>query len=91
MNAQRRKALSELEVKISAAKDTLETCKDDLEMLRDEEQEYYDNMSESLQGGEKGDIAQGAISNMESAIENLDTAIDSADEAGAEINEIVEA
>lgn len=50
MNKQRRQQPNELAEKIRALKDEVET-------LRDEEQDYYDNMPESFQGGEKGDKA----------------------------------
>ena len=48
MNKQRRQQPNELAEKIRALKDEVET-------LRDEEQDYYDNMPESFQNGEKGD------------------------------------
>ena len=55
----------------------------DIELLQEEEQEYYDNMPESFQYGEKGEKAEAsidayeeAISNIEEAISNLDTAIE---------------
>lgn len=38
---------------------------DELGELRDEEQDYFDNMPEGLQGGEKGEKAQAAIDAME--------------------------
>lgn len=54
-----------------------------LESIRDEEQEYLDNMPESLQGGEKGDMAQSAIDAMDAALDSLteasDTGADSED------------
>jgi hypothetical protein len=36
-----------------------------------EEQEYFDNMPEGLQGSEKGEIAEANISSLEAAIEAL--------------------
>jgi hypothetical protein len=47
-----------------------------IEGLRDEEQDYYDNMPEALQGGEKGDNAQAACDAMDSASSSLETAED---------------
>jgi flagellar biosynthesis chaperone FliJ len=74
MNAQRRKQIQSLI-------DTIDDAKSQLETLRDDEQEYYDNMPEGLQAGEKGDKAQecataldDAVNDMESAISNLATA-----------------
>jgi len=42
--------------------------------VRDEEQEAYDNMPESFQGGEKGEKAQECISAIEDAISSLEDA-----------------
>lgn len=36
--------------------------------LRDEEQDYFDNMPESLQAGEKGEKAEAAINAMENVV-----------------------
>jgi uncharacterized coiled-coil DUF342 family protein len=55
-----------------AIKSAAEDFKTRAEELRDEEQEYYDNMPAGLQGGDKGDNAQAAVSEMESAMEELD-------------------
>jgi len=75
MNKARRKAIDELVAKF-------EDLKCDIESIQEEEQEYLDNMPESLQGGEKGDIAQTAIDEMDSAISSLDEAISSIETAG---------
>lgn len=68
MNKARRTQIEALAAK-------LEELKGDLEILRDEEQDYYDNMPESLQGGEKGDAAQQAVDELESAISSMDDAL----------------
>ena len=52
-----------------------------LETARDEEQEYYDNMPESLQGSERGEAAEQAVSNLEDVCSNLEDAISSAESA----------
>lgn len=52
-----------------------------LEGIRDEEEEYFDNMPESLQYSEKGETAEEAISNLESAMDSIEEAISSAEEA----------
>jgi hypothetical protein len=57
---------SEFNGKLADIKTQAEDC-------RDEEQEYYDNMPESIQSGDKGDNAQSAVSAMETAIDALDT------------------
>ena len=74
MNKIRREALQEISVK-------LEDIKSDIETLRDEEQEYVDNMPESLQSSEKHDTAENAVSSMDSAIDGLDDVCSSLGEA----------
>lgn len=74
MNKQRRKEIEEALTKIQDGRDAIES-------LKDEEQDYFDNMPESLQGGEKGDAAQSAIDALESALSSLDEAIDSINES----------
>ncbi len=59
----------------------LEELKDDIEALLDEEQEYYDNMPENLQYGERGENSQSAIDSLEEAICNVDDCISNLEEA----------
>lgn len=61
---------------LSNLKAGVDVVKEDLERIRDEEQEYIDNMPESLQQGERADAAQNAITEMESALEELDSLIE---------------
>jgi F0F1-type ATP synthase membrane subunit b/b' len=68
MNNLRRKALMEIEDKIGELKSELET-------IRDEEQEYIDNMPESLQSSEKHEAGEVAVENMENIIDSLSEAI----------------
>lgn len=76
MNNQRRARIQEVVDQIGVL------CQE-LEELRDEEQDYMDNMPENLQGSEKCEVAEEAISNLDSAIDNLTEAIDYANEASA--------
>ena len=76
MNKVRRQALKEILTK-------LEDIKEDILELRDEEQEYYDNIPESLQGGKKALGAENTISNMDEAIDSLEEAARAVDEAEA--------
>jgi ribosome recycling factor len=75
MNNERRKM-------IAATGRMLEEAKADLETARDEEQDYYDNMPESFQGGDKGDTAQNSIDALEEAINAMDEVIDAAERGG---------
>lgn len=74
MNNTRRKSLQELIKKT-------EGLKLEIEELRTEEEEYYNNMPEAFQDGEKGDRAQTVIEYLDEAmtaagdvIENLTSA-----------------
>ena len=52
-----------------------EELKGMIESIREEEQEYYDNMPESLQQGERGQNAESAVSELEDAIDAMDNVI----------------
>lgn len=68
MNATRRKQIEALKEKLEILKGEASSLADELATLRDEEQEYYDNMPEGLQSGEKGEKAQTAIDALENVI-----------------------
>jgi hypothetical protein len=68
MNAARRKALDTLLA-------SFEGLKSELETLRDEEQDYYDNMPESFQSGDKGQAAETAVSALDDAINSADEVV----------------
>lgn len=55
-----------------------------IETVRDEEQEYLDNMPDSLKEGEKGQNAQAAVDKFEEVIDTLRTLQDTLDEFSAE-------
>lgn len=74
MNKTRRMQIDEVIAKLEEAKEILE-------VLGEEEQEYLDNMPESLQMSEKGDKAQEAIDNLEGAVSSLEEAIEYATSA----------
>ncbi|OHV24925.1 hypothetical protein EOS93_25295 [Rhizobium sp. RMa-01] len=71
MNKERRKEIARAAAMIEEAKSILETC-------RDEEQDYYyDNMPESFQNGDKGDVAQVAIDGLDEVISSLEDVVSS--------------
>ena len=74
MNKVRRKALSEIAEQIG-------TLRGELETLRDEEDEYRENIPESLQGGEKYELSESASDSMNKALDSLDEAIGSIESA----------
>ena len=65
---------------LQAVIDRLTEQKDELRQILDEEQEYYDNMPESFQEGEKGEKAQEAIDGIDDVICTLDDVMDSIEE-----------
>jgi uncharacterized protein YoxC len=77
MNAARRK-------KIDAVFSKLEELGAALEEIRDEEQDFYDNLSEKAQEGEKGEKSQCAIDALDEAIDYLENARDSLENAKEE-------
>jgi len=77
MNAKRRKQIEGVVTQLGSIEDSIASVVEEIQSIKEDEQEYYDNMPESLQGGEKGEAAQDAISNLEEAesnTENLDVA-----------------
>lgn len=63
MNKQRRRALEQIVEQLRALSTEIET-------LRDEEQEYLDNMPESMQSGEKGEKAEGNVTCLDDDVRN---------------------
>lgn len=68
MNKQRRQ-------KIRDVRKEIENCKENLQKILDEEQDYFDNMPENLQGSMRGSDSEDAIDTMESCIEDLENII----------------
>ena len=74
MNNTRRKALRELI-------DRIEGAKMEIEDIRSEEEEYYNNMPEAFQDGEKGDRAQTVIEYLDEAMTAADNVVENLTEA----------
>lgn len=67
MNKERRKKIS---IQIAKINDIASA----LQELLDEEQDYYDNMPENLQGSLRGDAAEEAIDALTDAVSSLEDA-----------------
>lgn len=85
MNNVRRKQLKNLANRISIMNDIQDTSHlqeyySILEDIKNDEEEYYDNMPENLQGSMRGMDSEEAISNMDDALEVLEQAIDEKDQ-----------
>lgn len=76
MNNTRRKQIAALAQRLSGAIAGLEDIRSDIEMVKEEEQEYLENMPESMQDGDKGMNAQAAIDYLEQAYDALSELID---------------
>ncbi len=74
MNAQRRKAIAALQSK-------LEDLAGEVTAIAEEEREYYDNMPEAFQQGEKGDAAESAASTLEEVAGELENLVSQLDDA----------
>jgi chaperonin cofactor prefoldin len=53
----------------------MEKIKDELESICSDEQDYFDNMPENLQGSQRGMDAEEAIEQMEEAVSQIEDAI----------------
>lgn len=60
--------------------DALQELEAKIEELRDEEWEYYDNMPESIQSGEKGDAVTECVDTMDYAISSIQDAVSNLEE-----------
>lgn len=88
MNKSRRKELMEWVGKAESWAAQGEELKSELENICTDEQDYFDNMPENLQGSMRGMDAEEAIDAMNEAIECMDNAIVAAEEAASCIEEI---
>lgn len=98
MNNDRRKTIATLIKELSDVQDSAcelqlaaEDLRDRIEAVRDEEQEYYDNMPESFQAGDKGAIAEEAIAVLETAFDQADELVNSLESAVDQAAESVDA
>lgn len=69
MNNNRRKI-------IQGIRDSIIDLQTELEEVQSEEQDAYDNLPESLQESEKGQVMYDALDNIESAISSLNEAME---------------
>jgi hypothetical protein len=60
---------------------SLEEIRSQVEEMQGEEQDKFDNLSESLQQTERGQAIETAVSELESAADNLQAVIDSLENA----------
>ena len=86
MNKKRRAKIYSIVSRIEYAKkdvensrEELQRIKNDLEIILREEEDYFDNMPENLQGSMRGEDAEAAIDYMTDALDSLELAISNTD------------
>jgi chromosome segregation ATPase len=72
MNNDRRKQIEALRTRLEQILADIEEVRIDLTSIENDEQEYFDNMPESLQAADKGDKASAAIDALASAASDLE-------------------
>ena len=71
MNKQRRAEIASAIQLLNRADELLKQAADLIETAKDDERDYYDNMPESLQSGEKGEAASAAADLLDAAFDDL--------------------
>jgi methyl-accepting chemotaxis protein len=98
MNKDRRKALEAIKTSIekwvsafemNVDSDALSDLHTDLTDIQGDEQEYFDNMPEGLQGGDKGSAAESAIEALQEAMDKLDEVMDAINQITSDLDEVV--
>lgn len=81
MNKNRRNQLQEIRDKLSSLASGIAELRDQINTVKDSEQDYFDDIPERLQGGERGQAAEEAVSNLDTALGALDMIASSAEDA----------
>ena len=73
MNNTRRKEIDRLEERVQSLLNDLSDIKDSISTVQDEEQDYLDNMPESMRDGEKAQEAIDSLYEAQNTIEDAET------------------
>ena len=76
MNNERRKVIAEIIKMAEEMAGRLSDIASQIESLKDEEKEAFDNMPESLQQSERGQVSEAAIASLEDAHEEANSAFE---------------
>lgn len=76
MNKYRRKEIALVKLELENIGDQVCAVSDQIECLQDEEQEYFDNMPEGPQSGEKGQRAEEVIASIDEAKTSMEEIIE---------------
>jgi hypothetical protein len=100
MNKNRRKDIEALvkrieeakaKIMITIAEISISDMAEDVTDLHEQEMEYFDNMPESLQSGEKGTSAEEAIGYLDTAKDKLEEIVNSFESLEDDIEEVIDA
>lgn len=69
--------------KLRAIASELDMIREQVIELMEEEQEAFDNLPESLQGGERGAAMEAAIESLDEAVDDLETVVSAIESACA--------
>lgn len=73
VNKNRRKQIEAIRERIASLVQEAEAITSDLGAIRDEEQEYRDNMPDSLADSEKAQVADAAIDALDNVLQDLES------------------
>lgn len=85
MNVRDRKEAERIAAGLDKLLSELEELRNAARQLADDEQEKFDNMSEGLQAGERGQAIEEAAANLSSYADEIDTVYDSLEEAAGNL------
>jgi len=84
MNKTRRKQIEKALEELTGIKERIEEFKSMVEGIKDEEQDYYDNVPENLQGTERYETSEQAADNLDvafQAIESVESSLEEVEES----------
>lgn len=88
MNSNRKKRLKETAKIIPEIIFLLNDLREQIEEIKGEEEDYFENLSESGQESDKGQASESAISELDSVVASLDEVEDSLNSADSSINDL---
>lgn len=88
MNKERRKQIGELIAKADSLAQAIAAFREEVESVQSDEQDYYDNIPESLQCGQKGEAADLAIQSLNESMECIESAVSEIESASERLQEI---
>jgi len=88
MNSNRKKQLKKTMETISEIVSSITTLKEQIDEIKSEEEDYFENLSESGQESDKGQASESAISELDNIVALLDEAEENLNSADSSINDL---